>query len=178
MAIIALKEMEEAAVQSGQFAQEDADRLHEKLDRAAGATYSKGSGERFYAHIATFPKFEYITPEEASRDKEIHQDPVSIHQERLTRKYDAAGIQEFQERLDFNLVRVGKTLRRGRRRKRETHAGTAGATILIKPVGKESAKAGLSPWVASPEGKTRELTEDEALLLRRKTPRRRRRHLW
>lgn len=116
--------------------------------------------------------------------------------------------------LLWHRLQVGKSLRRGRRRKYEAHAGIGKATVLIKPLGKNPDH---EPWVAAPgtaacqvsgpamlctatwtalkvphgpvsvltsppfahpDGSTRKVTEDEALLLRKRTPKPRRKTLW
>ena len=73
----------------------------------SGAEYGEGVGERAYPQIATFPKFEYVTPEEISADENADKDAVEVLRAKLARKHEAQAVSEFQERLDFNMKRVG-----------------------------------------------------------------------
>lgn len=72
----------------------------------AGAQYGEGSGERAYPHIATYPKFEYLTAEEAASRPDTGLDPVEALREQIAEKSEVAAIQEFKDRLDFGLGRV------------------------------------------------------------------------
>jgi hypothetical protein len=113
----------------------------------AGANYGEGTGERAYPHVATYPKFEYVTPEEAAQQPDDGIDPVEALREKLAAKHEVGAIQEFKDRLDFAMGRVGSSLKRGRRKRREIHAGTGKSTILIKPLGRDQK---YEPWVATP----------------------------
>lgn len=175
MAIIALKEMETKAIEEGKITRQESDAINEGIDKELGANYGEGTGERAYPHVATYPKFEYVTPEEAAQQPDDGIDPVEALREKLAAKHEVGAIQEFKDRLDFAMGRVGSSLKRGRRKRREIHAGTGKSTILIKPLGRDQK---YEPWVATPDGSTRTITEDEELLLKRKTPKPRKKSLW
>lgn len=106
MAIIALKEIEEAAIEAGKFSRAEADSKQNSLDQQLGALYGEGIGERAYPHVSTFPKFKYVLPEEAAQDSNSGKDAVEVYRETLARKHEAIAVHEFKEHLDYNMKRV------------------------------------------------------------------------
>jgi hypothetical protein len=195
MAIIALKELEEAtdAAESP-----EAEELRFLMEEGVwGCNEPTGSGEKHIVTVPSYPNYaeadtaavmtrleavvgksvseiseEDLTPEIAQ--KVLGVKPQAMLEDDLAEKEEANLIEEFKRALEYNLGKTGQGISRLNRRIAAPQRPKEGWSLLVKPLGKETEE---KPYVSSPDGVKRELTEDEALMVERQTPRPRRRVL-
>jgi len=195
MAIIALKELEEATEAAESSEAEELRALMEK--GVWNCNEATGSGERHVVIVPSYPNYaeadtaavmtrleailgksiseiseEDLTPEIAQEVLGVK--PQAALEEDLAQKEEANLIEEFKRALDYNLGKTGQGLSRMNRRTAAPQRPKEGWNILVKPLGKDTEK---QPYVSGPDGVKRELTEDEALMVERQTPRPRRKVL-
>jgi hypothetical protein len=168
------------------------------MERAMRCTQGIGADERHHVELPSFPAYaevdgddvvaaleqvlekkiadvtvDDITADVAARvlgTKSLREmeDVVAAREERHL-------VEEFKQRLDFNLG-AGPTISRDSRRTKAVRRPKEGWSLLVTPIGKET-KAKHERFVALPDGTRRGLTADERLYVERKTPRRRRKIL-
>ncbi|KAG7670767.1 hypothetical protein Ndes2437A_g04390 [Nannochloris sp. 'desiccata'] len=195
MAIVALKELEEAteAAESP-----EAEELRSLMEEGVwNCNEATGSGEQHIVTVPSYPNYaeadtaavmtkleavvgksvseiseEDLTPEIAQEVLGVK--PQAALEEDLAQKEEANLIEEFKRALDYNLGKTGQGLSRMNRRTAAPQRPKEGWSLLVKPLGNETEE---QPYVSGPDGVKRELTEDEALMVERQTPRPRRRVL-
>lgn len=196
MAILHLKELEKQ-----QDTTEDSlgDETAEVMERALKCHAGIGSNEKHHTTLPSFPayarlekekvipalenvlgkKIEDIEPEDITPDvakqvfgtktlEEIEDIVAAREEEHL--------VEEFKQRLEFNIGITGKTISRDSRRTKAPRRPKEGWNLVVTPIGKES-KLKHTCYVAMPDGSQREPNEDEMLYMERKRPRPRRRIL-
>jgi hypothetical protein len=195
MAIIALKELEEATEAAESPEAEELRSLMEK--EVWNCNEATGSGEKHIVTVPSYPNYaeadtavvmtrleavvgkpiseiseEDLTPEIAQEVLGVK--PQAALEEDLAQKEETNLIEEFKRALDYNLGKTGQGLSRTSRKTAAPQRPKEGWSLLVKPLGKETDE---HPYVSGPDGVKRELTEDEALMVERQTPRPRRRVL-
>lgn len=197
MAILALKEQEAAAKAEGKVP-EGAEELRELMeDEIWGCREATGAGERHFVNLPSYPAYKELDTDkvmsrleavlgrpideisEEDLTPEVAQSVLGVKsaaqwEEDLAAKEERHLVEEFKAALDFNLGRSGQGISRDSRRTVALTRPEEGWSLVVTPLGKG---VGEGPYVATPQGKRRELTGDEQLLVKRKTPKRRRRIL-
>lgn len=195
MAILRLKELEANSQDENSIGDEVAKVMEQVLQCHQGI----GSNEKHYTTLPSFPAYarlqqedvipelekvlgksieditvDDITPEVSkqvfgTKTLEEMEDVVAAREEKHL-------VEEFKQRLDYNLGMTGKTISRDSRRTKAPRRPKEGWSLIITPIGKES-KMKHERYVAMPDGSQRELNQDELLYMERKKPRPRRRIL-
>ena len=169
------------------------------MERALHCHQGIGSNERHYTMLPSFPAYAHVEKEkvipvlESILGKKIEDITVDDITPELSKQVfgiqsledmedivaareEKHMVEEFKQRLDYNLGITGKTISRDSRRTKATRRPEEGWSLVITPIGKES-KMKHERYVAMPDGTQRELNQDEKLYMERKRPRPRRRIL-
>ncbi|KAL4439396.1 hypothetical protein ABPG77_008725 [Micractinium sp. CCAP 211/92] len=196
LAILALKEREQAARQAGRTLHTE---LQEAMDELQGAHEVMGSSERHHVVLPSFPNYRELTEEDAEKlaallekrlgkrfeDIELEDMTPEVTQEllaaagmdkealeeQLAAREEEHLLAEFRRSLELNMGKTGTTLHRQSRRTHPPKRPEAGWSLLVTPLGKAARAAGRQAYVAQPDGTQRELTPDEQLNLERQQPR-------
>ena len=204
MAIIRLKELERRELMENQSADGNqetsiASQVAQVMERALQCTQGIGSDERHHVELPSFPAYAELDKGEviSALEKVLERSISDVSVEDITadvanrvfgtnsiREMESVVavreerhlVEEFKERLDYNLGITGQTIARDSRRTKAVRRPKEGWSLLVTPIGKES-KAKYERFVALPDGSTRDLTADEHLYVARKTPKQRRRIL-
>uniref|UniRef100_A0A1D2A1B0 Uncharacterized protein n=2 Tax=Auxenochlorella protothecoides TaxID=3075 RepID=A0A1D2A1B0_AUXPR len=197
-AILALKELEAKALSAAlpedaraallRVAEEDAE-----LGSDVGVS---GEGERHHVILPSYPNYEEMDLaafssrlearlgkpmaeiSEADLTPAIAKEVLGLESKeeveaRLAAAEEATLVEEFTSRLAYNLGKEGAGLQRKSRRTHFPRRPPTGWNLVVKPLGQSDEE----PYVAEATGGRREPNADEALLLKRQTPRPRRRIL-
>ena len=202
MAIIRLKELEkkDSTETDGEEQQASiASQAAQVMERALQCTQGIGADERHHVELPSFPAYAELGKDEviAALEKVLDKNIADITVEEITAdvakqvfgtkslqemeeivaaREERHLVEEFKERLDYNLGITGQTISRESRRTKAPRRPQEGWSLVVTPIGKES-KAKHARFVALPDGTRRELTVDEQLYVARKTPKQRRRIL-
>ncbi|KAL4427598.1 hypothetical protein ABPG75_001687 [Micractinium tetrahymenae] len=196
LAILALKEREQAARQAGKKLHTE---LQEAMDELQGADEVMGSSERHHVVLPSFPNYRELTEEDAEKlaalleqrlgkkfdDIELEDMTPEVTQEllaaagmdkgaleeQLAQREEEHLLAEFRRSLQLNMGKTGTTLQRESRRVHPPKKPEAGWSLLVTPLGKAARATGRQAYVAQPDGTQRELTADEQLNLERQQPR-------
>jgi len=163
-AILALKRNEEKMVEAGEVLYHD---LESGVEAAAGAV-DIGSGERHISDVPTMPRFQVVSAFERGRDAKPKK---FIEATELAKQQEKVLVQEFFERLEYNMGVRGPGLIRANRRTHAPRRPKEGYALHVTPLGDKSAE----PYIAYKDGTRRPLNEDEREHRRQKTPKPRRR---
>lgn len=196
LAILALKEREQAARQAGRELHTE---LQEAMDEVQGADEVMGSSERHHVVLPSFPNYRELTEEDADKlaallerrlgkrfeDIELEDMTPEVTQEllaaagmdkaaleeQLAQREEEHLLAEFRRNLELNMGKTGTTLHRQSRRTHPPKRPDAGWGLLVTPLGKAARAGARQAYVAQPDGTQRELTADEQLNLERQQPR-------
>jgi len=169
------------------------------MERALQCTQGIGANERHHVELPSFPAYADVDGDDvvAALEQVLQKKIADIAVEDITADVAARVlgtkslremedvvaereerhlVEEFKERLDFNLGVTGQTISRDSRRTKAVRRPKEGWSLLVTPIGKDS-KAKHERFVALPDGTRRGLTADEQLYVERKAPRRRRKIL-
>eukprot|EP00887_Chlorella_sp_A99_P002171 scaffold21.g2171.t1 len=195
MAILALKEMEAQAAAAGEVSEESkelAEVMEEEVFPECHET--TGSGERHVVILPSYPQFQEIDQATAisrleaklgKRAEEITDDDLTPElarevlgyvskeevEERLAAAEEASMVADFRRNLEYNMGKAGQSISRRSRGVHPPRRPRGGWSLVVRPLG---GKQQQQPFVATPDGKRRELTPDEQLYLQRQTPQPRR----
>lgn len=195
MAILALKEMEAQAAAAGEVSEESkelAEVMEEEVFPECHET--TGSGERHVVILPSYPQFQEIDQATAisrleaklgKRAEEITDDDLTPElarevlgyvskeevEERLAAAEEASMVADFRRNLEYNMGKAGQSISRRSRGVHPPRRPRGGWSLVVRPLG---GKQHQQPFVATPDGKRRELTPDEQLYLQRQTPQPRR----
>ena len=187
--------------QSGDGSRETsvASQVAQVMERALQCTQGIGSDERHHTELPSFPAYAELDKDEviSALEKVLGKNISDVSVEDISadvakrvlgtnsiREMESVVavreerhlVEEFKERLDYNLGITGQTIARDSRRTKAIRRPKEGWSLLVTPIGKES-KAKHERFVALPDGSVRDLTADEQLYVARKTPKQRRRIL-
>ena len=191
LAIIRLKDMEGD--------DPEGDEAAKVMERALQCHQGIGSNEKHYTTLPSFPAYARVEQEKVIPELEkvlgksiedIAEDDITPEvarqvfgiksieemEEIVAAREEQHLVEEFKQKLDYNLGITGTTISRESRRTKAPRRPKEGWNLVITPLGKES-KMKHQRYVAMPDGSKRELNEDEKLYMERKRPRPRRRIL-
>lgn len=138
-----------------------------------GRVYHRGSGERHIKRLATYPKFEGLSLQEFDQ---VDEGEISKLNRLVAQREESTMVKEFQQKILYNLGLVGEDLLELRGRAKPSKP-TEGWSYVVYPLG-GSKDDKPQPYVAQPDGTTRELNEMEAYFQKFKAPKRRRRFAY
>lgn len=199
MAIIRLKQLEENdRIEAGE---QDpvAEKASRVMERALQCAQGMGADEKHHVELPSFPAYAQIGSDAVipALERVLQKSIEDISVEDITAdvakqvfgtkslqemecivaaREERHLVEEFKEKLDYNLGITGQTISRQSRRTKTPRRPKEGWSLVVTPIGKES-KLKHERFVALPNGSRRPLSPDEHLYVQRKTPKHRRRIL-
>mmetsp|Transcript_32129 Transcript_32129/g.44550 ORF Transcript_32129/g.44550 Transcript_32129/m.44550 type:complete len:285 (+) Transcript_32129:148-1002(+) len=150
-AILVLKKREKEAEARGEVLNRQ---NQDTIERAYGA-FEKGTGEKYFRKVATYPKYRVLP--EGEVPKKV--DPGL--QEHMRQTEDQALIADFNFRLNRNLGLLQSGLAKKPRTRTSPPKPPGGYNLLIRPIGEGAGEA----YVALSDSSQRKLTPDEQTYL-------------
>ncbi|KAK9833661.1 hypothetical protein WJX74_002119 [Apatococcus lobatus] len=169
MAIIALKQMEAEAEESGLLKEGEEDELQILMENEVyDCTESQGVGERNVVTTASYP----VQAEDGTvlGDMPEHLAAMARKDLATAARNEKQLVKEFKYNLAYNTGKLGAGVGRGSRKSQLPKRPKQGWTLVVRRKGR---KGIAGSYVAAPDGSQREPNADETLLLMRATPKKR-----